>query len=311
MTERSPFHPKIPQLQIAFDSTSLGLLKTCPRKYYYTMIEQWNRPENKQKIDLSFGLLFHSSLELFDQLIARGVEYDKAQQEVLIYLLKQNLVDSNLEKPNPLKTKPQLIRAVIGYLENFREDTVKTAIMKNGEAAVEVSFEFPLPLTIEGETISLSGHFDKIVEFGGQTWILDRKTTKMTPGFSYWNQFKIHNQIELYTLASQVVLPRSAAGVMIDCCQLLQGGAEFHRKLFPKSSHVIDEWMQDFENYLMLARHYVEKNYWPKNDQACGNYGGCQFLDVCATTPQHREMVLNQNFVKREWNPLKKRNSDE
>ena len=37
---RSPFLPGT-QIMYAWDSTALGLLKTCPRLYQYTIIEGW------------------------------------------------------------------------------------------------------------------------------------------------------------------------------------------------------------------------------------------------------------------------------
>jgi hypothetical protein len=40
-TGRKAFSPSIPGLQFAFDSVSLGLLKECPRKYQYTILEGW------------------------------------------------------------------------------------------------------------------------------------------------------------------------------------------------------------------------------------------------------------------------------
>ncbi len=60
-------------VQIGWDSTSLDLLKTCPYKYYLTMICGWR--SKSLSVDLYFGLLVHSTLELYDHRRADGKSY--------------------------------------------------------------------------------------------------------------------------------------------------------------------------------------------------------------------------------------------
>lgn len=64
----SPFSAEIPHFQIAWDSTSLGLLKECPRKYYYEIILGW-RPA-QQSVHLIFGQLYHAAMEHYDHFAA-------------------------------------------------------------------------------------------------------------------------------------------------------------------------------------------------------------------------------------------------
>lgn len=56
--------PAPANFQIAWDSTSLGLLKECPRKYYYTIILGY-KPK-RESVHLKFGLLYHGALEAYD-----------------------------------------------------------------------------------------------------------------------------------------------------------------------------------------------------------------------------------------------------
>jgi hypothetical protein len=59
-----PFLPDT-QIQYAWDSTSLGWLKTCPRLYQYSMLEGWR--SRGESVHLKFGQLYHSGLELYDK----------------------------------------------------------------------------------------------------------------------------------------------------------------------------------------------------------------------------------------------------
>jgi hypothetical protein len=60
----SPFLPGT-KVQFAWDSTSLGWLKTCPRLYQYSMIEGWR--SSAKSVHLEFGGLYHSGLEMYDK----------------------------------------------------------------------------------------------------------------------------------------------------------------------------------------------------------------------------------------------------
>ena len=68
---RSPFLPGT-NIQYAWDSTSLGLLKTCPRKYQYEMIEGWGTRD--ESIHLRFGIEYHTALQDYAISRAKGVK---------------------------------------------------------------------------------------------------------------------------------------------------------------------------------------------------------------------------------------------
>ena len=67
---QSPFLPGT-HIQYAWDSTSLGYLKTCPRLYQYTMIDGWGT--TAESIHLRFGIELHKALEDYERSIAAGI----------------------------------------------------------------------------------------------------------------------------------------------------------------------------------------------------------------------------------------------
>ncbi len=71
----SPFLPGT-KIQFAWDSTSLGWLKTCPRLYEYSMIEGWR--SHGPSVHLDFGQYYHHALELYDRHRAAGADYAEA-----------------------------------------------------------------------------------------------------------------------------------------------------------------------------------------------------------------------------------------
>jgi len=86
---------------------------------------------------------------------------------------------------------------------------------------------------------------------------------------------------------------------------------KFERRPTYSSDEVIDEWLDDLEYHLDNAEAFAEANYWPMNDTACGNYGGCRFREVCSRPATVRERFLKSDFIQLEekdrWNPLQAR----
>lgn len=73
---RASFSKFRPNLQIAWDSVSLGALKACPRYYQLTILEGWRG--KTQSHHLRYGQLYHRALEVYDHKIAEGMEHESA-----------------------------------------------------------------------------------------------------------------------------------------------------------------------------------------------------------------------------------------
>ena len=83
---QSPFLPGT-NIQFAWDSTSLGYLKTCPRLYYYHMIEGW--ASEGESVHLRFGIEFHRALQDYDMLKADGSKHNEAVETAVDDLVRR------------------------------------------------------------------------------------------------------------------------------------------------------------------------------------------------------------------------------
>ena len=332
---QSPFLPGT-AIQFAWDSTSLGLLKTCPRLYQYTMIEGWGA--EGESIHLRFGIEYHQALQDYDLSRAAGIPHDDSVHDTLRALLERTwdaetgtpwTVDPDT-KAGRYKNRHSLVRTVLDYLDHFRDDPAQTYIMKNGKPAVELSFRFELewgprqePIVIDDDPACrvltpapaqpylLCGHLDRVVSFSDDLYVMDRKTTTSTVSPHWFSQWNPSNQMTLYTLASQVILESPIKGVIIDAAQILADSNRFVRGFTYRTPDALHEWMEGLHHWLRLAETYATEGSWPMNDTACDKFGGCRFREVCSKSPQVREQFLKSDFVKlpesERWNPLKPR----
>lgn len=317
----SPFLPDS-FIQYAWDSTCLGWAKTCPRLYYYNMICGF-RPK-RESIHLRFGQEYHSALEEYDTLRALANDHEEAVHETMKSLMNR-LEDYPEPDPNDkpsvrYKTKHALARTVLWYLDKHEHDPAKTYIKSDGMPAVELSFRFELeysPYTYdtdgnaEGDAdqpYMLCGHLDRIVNFNGDKFVMDRKTTTSTPGTYYFQRYEPDNQMTLYTLAGQLISKTPVLGVIIDVAQVMADSTRYVRGITYRSQDQLDEWRFDLSYLLRSYEHYAIEKYWPQNDTACDKFGGCRFRDVCSNSPGIRDNILKHEFTQeRLWNPLETR----
>lgn len=316
MNAPSPFLPNT-TVQFAWDSTSLGHLKTCPRLYQYIMIDGWGSDE--ESVHLRFGREYHKALEEFDRYVAAGDNREDSISAAVGDLLKRT-TDWN---PDPetragrYKNRHTLLRAVIDYLDHYDNDAAETYIQADGTPAVELSFNFELdwgPLQSVGskhQPYLLSGHLDRVVTFSDDLFVMDRKTATTTLSDHYFAGFAPNNQMTLYTLAAGIILNSPIRGVIIDGAQILVDGTRFVRGLTYRTPDQLEEWLANLQVLLPQAENYAATGYWPMNDTACDKFGGCRFREVCSRSPKVREHYLKSKFIKLaeedRWNPLKPR----
>lgn len=327
----SPFLPGT-SIQYAWDSTSLGWFKGCPRLYQYFMIEGWRPREDSD--DLRFGIEYHYALEENDRQRAAGEDWLIAIRNVVRDLLIRT---KDWKTDHQYKNRANLLRSVVWYLDKFKDDPAETYMLADGRPAVEVSFSFELDYGpdfgghtehgVEGGNVVeydlsqlylLCGHLDRIVNYQGAIYVMDRKTTKSEPSSWFFSSFEPDNQMTLYTLATQVILHAPIKGVIIDAAQVQIDETRFGRGFTFRQKEHIEEWLGDLKFIFARAEDYAAEGYWPMNDKYCGTYRseasgktGCPFREICSQTPRLRPNFLKSNFIQLppedRWNPLKPR----
>lgn len=289
-------------IQYAWDATSLEAFKRCPRLYFYEMIEGW-RPK-RESVDLRWGAEFHTAMHQYHLIRADDIKHDEAVFHVVRELMYRV---EDWDPDHKYKTRFTLIRSVIRYLDQYEHDPAKTVMQSNGKPAVELSFSFELDYGPKDSTqpYILCGHLDRLVDFQGEIFAEDYKSTKSTPGPYFWNQFEPNNQMSLYTLAGKIIFQTNIKGVLIDSIQLMVDDTRCTRGTTYRTEDQLQEWLIDLNAWLIKAEEYAIAQYWPMNDTACDKYGGCKFRDICSKSPSVRERFLKGDFNKEEpWNPL-------
>lgn len=304
----SSFSSSIPFLQIAWDSTSIGLLKECARKYYLTIV--LGNIERDQNVHLTFGILYHSSLEAYDHAKSKGASHGQAVLIATRVALTKSW-NHQTGRPwisgDPNKNRYTLVRSVVWYLAHFENDSIQTIQLSSGRPAVELSFSFATDhISPDGQPFSLCGHLDRVGRLENIPFVLDRKTSKYSLEERWFAQFSPDNQMSTYAFAGKVIYKMPVQGVIIDGAQILVNSTRFKRGFAHRTDSQLNEWYRELGYWLEQAGHFAQMKFWPMNDKSCGNYGGCPFRGICSKSPEVREQFLTDpsRFIKRVWDPL-------
>jgi hypothetical protein len=298
--------------QIVWDATSLSLFEACPRKYQLKMIEGWK--PHRTSVHLRFGSHYATALEHYHKRRFEGRTIEEATRDVvheaLIDTWDQVLNEDGTVKSegpwdsgNVNKTRETLIRTIIWYIEEYRNEDAKILTLADGRPAVEYSFLLPVD-----NGIYFSGHLDSVVEYGGDNYVRDQKTTKSTVGTYYFEDYKPHIQMSMYSFAGSAILASPVKGVVIDAAQIAVGFSRFSRGFTFRSDAELNEWYADSLKWIEIAHGMSAAMHFPMNPNSCGSYGGCEFRRVCSRGKSVREQFLLADFTpNQQWNPAARR----
>jgi hypothetical protein len=301
-------------VQYVWDATSITLADTCLRKYQLKMIEGWTYPQ--RSVHLIFGGLYATALEHYYKHRASGL----SSQESLILVVQEALYNSwNYEvdehgQPIPdtgapiefahnAKTRENLIRTIVWYVDQFEDESIEVVHLATGKPAVELSFTLPVD-----SGIFFAGHIDRLVEYSGDKYVMDQKTTGGTITSNYFDGFNPDIQMSMYTFAGRMIYNIPVKGVIIDAAQINVGFTRFERGFTFRSDSQLDEWYAEVLGTIERTQAATRRGFFPKNTTACGNYGGCEFRRVCSRSPEVRKNFLAADFVRGPtWDPLDRR----
>lgn len=299
-------------LQFAWDSTSLKIAEECLYKYKLKMIDGWT--PRSSSVHLKFGGWYASALESYHKYIAEGMDENEALIEVIGEALIETWEYELDEEGNPIpgtgvpwqsdhntKTRENLIRTIIWYIDQFGEDdSLHTIKLANGKPAVELSFRMEVD-----DGLMLCGHLDRFVDYGGKPYITDNKTTGSTISSRYWDQWSPDTQMSLYTYAGKAIFDIPVKGIIIDAAQIAVGFSRFERGFTFRDDAQLQEWYESSMYRIAEVRRATRENYFPMNPGSCDKFGGCQFRHVCSKSPVVREQFLKGDFeLGKRWDPL-------
>ena len=266
-------------------------------------------------VALAFGLGMHKMNEDWGKDIIKGLEVDSETyinsfREEWEKELPQELRE-NLELMGDKHSVVNAVRLFDLYRKRFPPDLYEPVV-------VEQSFSLPLDADFvdQARTINWSGILDKVVRHRGGLYFLEFKTSTYSIDEKFFTPFRTSQAIRGYTWAGQQSLGEDFRGTIVHgVCKRVPAknprtlkpddylGAE-EVTLLPSQ---LEEWRVNTIHKILDIYRMRREQYWIKDlGNACKQYTGCEFRDVCGAAPESQQAMLDLGYKLRTWNPLAK-----
>lgn len=318
----------VPLFPRVIDNTMRSDFVSCPHKFFDRHILGVTRPGIS--VHLHFGSCYADALK-----VARTYYFHHRDPRDAVVLAMETAIEKwgNFDGPptpsqsEAKKTLPSLLLAVQDYFREWPldEDDLIIDTLPNGSPCVECSFAVPIPGSRHpdtGEPILYAGRFDMIGRRLGKRWGLDDKTTSAL-GEGWRKQWRLRAQFTGYCFGAREY-GFSLDGFLVRGCAPLKERTSFDEAIAARPSWMIDTWLQQlcadvnsmvdcYEEYRDHQVGFGLGHPFAQNlDHSCSDFGGCQFLDLCAS--EHPDVWLPENeddrstdFIVDRWNPLTRR----
>lgn len=309
------------QTLVRINSSSLSLLQTCARKSFYTLKEGWRAKSGSPP--LIFGSAIHKGLEVFynqprgerelppnfadhAEVMAHG---HAAPEKHFLY----DAVQAFITAAEPLKALPDTDKRSLAsgiwllthYFKTYINDVYEIARDDQGPIT-ERTFSTPL-IEDKFTRIELFGTIDFVLKNTATGELLpgDHKTSSQM-GNDFLNRIKPNHQYTGYIIGAQRVLGLECEKFLINGIQVkprpvtARGGPPtFTRQITVRNEQDIAEFQDAVDWCVKSYLAWEASNIWPiGNVDACSQWGGCSYLEVCSAPNSLRNNILESKYVK-------------
>lgn len=271
------------------DNFALTNFQTCPAKYDLRIRQGWT--PRQRSAALGFGGAFHEGLATW---------YKTGDLSAAITAIAEKWDDTS--SAEDYRTKEKCVTVMIEYAKRYPSENFRIVGLEEGHPMIEVPFVLDTGMTTDdGEPIEYGGIFDGLVDFNGQLWVFEHKSTSQL-GSYYFEQFKPNNQVTGYIWAAEQLSGRRVHGAIINAIGVYKSGAtKFERQPTARNPQDIVEWLANLRLVCNQIKR-AEKEGFSLSTGACTLYGKCEFHSVHVLShAAEREKRLEMDYQIDAW----------
>lgn len=257
--------------------TGLDCFSRCPARFLFSKLMRLNK-QDESKLPLVFGKCLHACLhKAYDDPIEALDIFCKIWQQ-------ENVVEDS--KRNVSRARDMLLN----FYKHHKLIKMYKPLDPPGGAIMTLDrysdYEAPFLLDVGGE-YPMYGKIDRLVEWMGQIWALDYKTSSQLTA-NVCESFEVCSQTICYTLGASVLTGSMIKGMFIELLRISDRNDEILiHPIFLKPI-----WFDSFIRRVIACekqiKYFNENKVWSKNPCACSSYGQfgvhaypCEFKMLC------------------------------
>jgi hypothetical protein len=283
-----------------WDYSTLSSFQTCRKKYYWEHVR--NLKPKIKGVALGFGGAVHSALDMYytgndrTEGLRRAIEKFKTEWQD--------------REGDELRTVDNGIKMLEWYAKKYQHEPYKVI------GKPESGFVFFI-----GD-ILFGGRIDLPVEWDGNLWIMEHKTTTRLTS-SYFAQYELDKQCTGYIIAAEEHFGRKVHGCIVNVMEpwkeVIRKSAKtkepedhFARAPITRSEMLKDRFRLNVQRIVRDIKWCEENNEWMEAEkkEVCHYYNRpCPYLQLCQFGENER--VIANDYIVEAWEPFKVVESEE
>lgn len=275
------------------DNFALSNHQACPAKYDLRIRQGWQI--RHKSAALGFGTAIHAGLA---DLYRGGNRFTGL-----------TAIRNAWPVSHPVDDYRDLTKALTVFEEYCTEYSHESFEVLGPPPLIEIPFSILLTdasgnpvLTDGGKEIHYGGIFDGLIEWAGQVYIFEHKTTSQL-GDYYFDQFKPNNQIDGYVWAARQLTGRPVGGALINAIGVYKvGKTKFKRQITSRTTAELDAWVVNIQASASEIEWHEKRGYWPMRKVSCTQFGRCEYHSVhVLANPLDQQRRLETDYVLEPW----------
>src|SRR3990167_5632739 len=308
---------------LVYDAHLLKTFRACEEKF--NLFENQHIVRKTMKSAPAFGISFHEGVEAYRKAKMSGAAFEdalKAGQQALLDGYKKHMppeMQSEImadEKRGPKNG----LRLLTGYIYHYEPMNIKWLHVEVPFALSLGKVNVPmggnaLDIATKEKDLIYVGIIDGVGEFQGRIDVNDIKTTGWAINQSWLDGWKLDQGLLGYMIAAREILGVDTHSATVHGIWV-SGEAKN-----PKTAKPLDEYFQTKELYWdddQIAEWHTNvintvedielkkfNNKFVRDlGQNCGAFCGCDYRDICWTTPKFRPKIIEVDYQRAIWTPL-------
>lgn len=285
------------------DSTMLSTYKSCRFKFFLEYVLNYKPKEDS--VHLHAGAAFATALEAArDAFYVQGKSAPDAEALGLEGLLRHY---GDFQCPaDSAKSAERMAGALEFYFDSYPlgADGAEPITLPGGKRGIEISCAEPLPVThpVTGDPLLYCGRLDMAAKYAQGIFVEDDKTTSAL-GATWSRQWDLRSQFTGYCWLLWKAAGVKPNGVLVRGIAILKTKYTTEQAITYRHDWQIEEWFNSTIATIEEMKRDWAAGYWRQAlDQACNDYGGCHFRNVCLSAD--KRPWLEQYYERKLWNPI-------
>lgn len=310
--------------EVRINSSSLGVILSCPRKSYYVLHRRLRA--RSEAPALLFGIAIHKALEIFYSHPSgdRNIPADfKSNSDLMAHYNPEQLLERSaahflyeaiagfVTAAQPLKHLPdsdkRSIPNGIWILQEYFKTYINDPYVVYSDANGPITERTCEAVLWEDDSlrIVLFGTIDLVLknEIQGNVMPADHKTTSII-GSDFFSRLKPNHQYTGYLFLARKVLGIDSSEFLVNALQVKSkpvtargSGPHFTRQPTTRTEQDFAEFIESVRWAVFSYLWWLDNGVWPIGHvNECSSYGGCGFIEICGAPSKLRENLIEAKF---------------